>query len=286
MNFIDYIKCIEINPTELCNLKCTFCPRAFDYPNQNLHMSLETAQKIRRNLDEINFSQALIFAGRGEPTLTKNFVEILRIFMDNDPKFTIFIITNGKRLDKLQEFFNHPQVHFHYDVYDTDKNVFVKESERYASIKNIRCLWRPDDGRTYATHDRANEGRKKNKYESWGVSTQGFTNRGGALGDNKFTITEKGCGKLIFNMFIDWNGNYNLCCDDWTPLVLGNIFEESIEDFINKNETLSYYRKQHFCSNSRDGLPACQTCNRVAPPPSHILNAVQQIIKMDEIVND
>ena len=115
-------------------------------------------------------------------------------------------------------------MYFHYDVYDTDKNVFAKESERYASIKNIRCLWRPDDGRTYATHDRANEGQKKNKYESWGASTQGFTNRGGALGDNKFTITEKGCGKLIFNMFIDWNGNYNLCCDDWTPLVLGTKF--------------------------------------------------------------
>lgn len=287
MNFFTYLSSIEINPTELCNLKCTFCPRALDYPNQNLHMSLETAQKIRNNLDAINYTRKIIFAGRGEPTLTKNFVEILKIFTENNPKFRIQITTNGKRLDKLEEFFNHPKVFFHYDVYDTDENVFIEETERYASVKNIRFLWRPDDGRTYETHSRASaKGLKVLRHESRGSSTQGFTNRGGALGDNKFTIIDKGCAKLIYNMFIDWNGNYNLCCDDWNPLVLGNIFEESIEDFINHNETLSYYRKQHFCNNSRDGLPACQTCNRIAPPPRDVLNTVQQIIKMDEIVND
>lgn len=286
MNFSTYLRFVEINPTELCNLKCTFCPRAFDYPNQNLHMSLETAEKIRSNLDEINFTKRVGFAGRGEPTLTKNFVEILRIFTENNPKFSIQVTTNGKKLDELEEFFDHPNLYFHYDVYSTDKSFAMAEHERYSSVKNVNIMWRPDDGRSYETHGRENEGPRKRKFESWGPSTQGFTNRGGVLGDNKFTIIDKGCAKLISNIFIDWNGNYNLCCDDWNPLVLGNIFEESIEDFINHNETLSYYRKQHFCNNTRDGLPACQTCNRIAPPPSHILNTIQEMIKMDEIIND
>ena len=45
---------IDINPTELCNRTCEFCPR-FDpkiYPNQNLHMDIDIANKIREELEK------------------------------------------------------------------------------------------------------------------------------------------------------------------------------------------------------------------------------------------
>ena len=37
---------IDLNPTELCNRKCIFCPRVDEdeYPNQALHISLETVK--------------------------------------------------------------------------------------------------------------------------------------------------------------------------------------------------------------------------------------------------
>ena len=36
---------VEINPTELCNRRCSFCPRSDPsvYPNRSLHMSIQTA---------------------------------------------------------------------------------------------------------------------------------------------------------------------------------------------------------------------------------------------------
>ena len=47
-NPLDAILTIELNTTELCNRKCVFCPRhdSSVYPNRNLNMSVDTAEKI------------------------------------------------------------------------------------------------------------------------------------------------------------------------------------------------------------------------------------------------
>ncbi len=68
---------IELNPTELCNLTCSFCPRSQDYPNQNLHMSLETIDVVVQHIKELDkandTNQEVIVSntGRGEPSLHK-----------------------------------------------------------------------------------------------------------------------------------------------------------------------------------------------------------------------
>ena len=43
---------IEINPTELCNRKCSFCPRHDSnlYPNRNLHIEINTIQNLNTQL--------------------------------------------------------------------------------------------------------------------------------------------------------------------------------------------------------------------------------------------
>ena len=45
VQFIDKVPLfswVDLNPTELCNRRCVFCPRKDDtfYPNQNLHVDL------------------------------------------------------------------------------------------------------------------------------------------------------------------------------------------------------------------------------------------------------
>lgn len=284
MDYFNFIKNIEINPTELCNLKCTFCPRADGYPNQNLHMNLETAKEIRKNLDTVKFSKIVTFAGRGEPTLTQDFASIISIFIENNPTFYVDITTNGKKIETLRSFFNNRLVSICFDVYDTDRKVFDEYVEKYSVFNNIRLVWKPDIGVKYdrILYDHIKKNKDKTSHD--GRSVDGFTNRGGFLGDPVYDIEDKGCAKLIYNLFIDWNGNYNLCCDDWNPLVLGNIFSEPLEDFVNYNETLSYYRKKHFCENSRSGLPACENCNRNAPIVPDVKQDVQKLLEIESLI--
>lgn len=290
MDYLYYIDTIELNPTELCNLKCTFCPRAHGYPNQNLHMSVETAKEIRRQLEDINYSKRVSLIGRGEPTLCKNIKEIISIFSEGDPTWSLRLTTNGKRIDLLEEYFNTDKIFIVHDIYTTDVDEQNAIIEKYKNIRNVKTSLKPDTGLAYNEMDRSH-GSYARREKEWQhnkktqtASLLGFTNRGGSLGENSLDIPDKGCSKLIHNLYIDWNGNYNLCCDDWNPLVLGNIYEEPIEKYVSSNETLRHYRKSHFCENKREGLPACQTCNRVSPPVSEIKETIKQMIMMDEFV--
>ena len=85
VQFVDNIPLfswIDINPTELCNRRCVFCPRADVelYPNQNLHISLDLCSKIANELRALKYSGGVALSGYGEPTLHPEFVEMVKIF--------------------------------------------------------------------------------------------------------------------------------------------------------------------------------------------------------------
>lgn len=123
---------IEINPTELCNRRCSFCPRSSTYPNQNLNLSIDDAFIIKQRLNEIDFNGRLHFTGQGEPTLNKKLFQIAKIF-DYEKR----IVTNGDFLSN--EIF---------DVFDVvtisvyDKNDWHKYS-KWKKAK-LRKQWIPE----------------------------------------------------------------------------------------------------------------------------------------------
>lgn len=283
-DFFSFIHDIEINPTELCNLQCSFCPRAHGYPNQNIHMSLETAAEIKRQLELYNFTGALSITGRGEPTLHPQINELVDLFL-KDSRFETRVTTNGKKLNKLEKYFGmyEGRLRIIYDVYDVDQDYFYSEKQKYLKYSNVSVKWKPDYGAAgivepeefwAGLHRRTDYSHEKNdEFKFISVS-----NRGGYIEKKKYNFLDNSCVKLSKGIYIDWNGNYNLCCDDWTPLVLGNIFQEDIKEFVNNNETLTHYRKKHLCENTRDGLPACQTCDRNTPVKPEIKEAMLDLI--------
>ena len=75
-SYLSLINSVEINPTELCNLQCEFCPRSSGYPNLNYHMSHETIDKVVYELDRLASHKDasaidVVITGRGEPALCK-----------------------------------------------------------------------------------------------------------------------------------------------------------------------------------------------------------------------
>lgn len=244
--YFQFIDRIEINPTELCNLKCSFCPRSQGYPNSNLNVSEETCLEIRKQLDVSGYNNKVSITGRGEPTLTKNFKRILYILLENKPMYDVYMNTNGKKLDDLQDMF-HLFWRINLDIYDVDVNVYQHAVEKYREWNNIDVRHRPDTGAGYIEYNK-----------KCGAK---FSNRGGVLGTNN---NKSPCGFLFNKIYINWNGDYNLCCDDWHhQMVLSNIHEQDIVEYVNNNKTLKYYRDMHM-SGKRDCLHICGGCDRVA----------------------
>ena len=101
-SLLSIISTVEINPTELCNLRCSFCPRSTFYPNQNLNLDFETANIIKRHLDSIEYKGLVSITGRGEPTLHPEFDKLSDIFL-KDRTYKLKINTNGARVNKYIE---------------------------------------------------------------------------------------------------------------------------------------------------------------------------------------
>lgn len=247
IDYFSYIERIELNPTEICNLKCSFCPRGHGYPNTNVHMSQDTCQEIRRQLDLVEYTKFVSITGRGEPTLTENFEGILDIILKNNPRYKTYMYTNGKNLEKYEDYI-HLFWKVYVDIYQVDTDYYHHECNKWSSYKNVQVLHKPDLGVSYSKHNEL----LKSK----------FSNRGGFLNGDVPTTTHP-CAFIFQKMFINWNGDYNLCCDDWQDqIVMSNIHDMNIKDYINKNKKLQDYRKQHIMS-MRSKLRVCANCTRI-----------------------
>ena len=102
MKDLKLLRWIDLNVTDLCNLTCSFCPRSDPevWPNQNIHMSLETIQKVTDDLIASKWRGFLSLTGRGESTLHEDFDEVFNILNRPDRTYASHMTHNGVQTKK------------------------------------------------------------------------------------------------------------------------------------------------------------------------------------------
>lgn len=206
---------IEINPTELCNRTCGFCPRSDSniYPNRNLHLSKQVLIRIVEELLINDYKGNIHFSGFGEPLLNPNIIDYIEYIKTHAPYVSVEINTNGDKLcrDKLIA------LHRHVDTIIIDCYDGEEQKKRLCELLKsvnvtkyiIRELW---------------SGKEM-------IDSNYFNNRGGAIQNVGGMYTaDKRCFLPFYKLFIDWNGDILLCCNDWLRRHknLGNIMTQSL----------------------------------------------------------
>jgi sulfatase maturation enzyme AslB (radical SAM superfamily) len=232
---------IEINPTELCNRTCSFCPRVNPllYPNRNLNMTIETAQLIVEQLLDAEYNGDINITGFGEPLLNKDIVQICTIFSKH---YHTELITNGDNILNgkitLQdlEFLDLLII----DCYDGKEQ--VKKFKNLLKNKKNKFILRPH----YDTGDPAL------------INQYGFNNRGGLLYKKS---NSNPCYMPSYKGFIDWNGDVRLCCNDWSrkQLPFGNIHNNTFSKIWMNNNFVKL--RQELYNGNRNFSNACETCD-------------------------
>jgi len=218
---------VELNVNELCNRTCIFCPRSGDYPNQNLHMDLKLVQSIATQLKDLSFSGIVNICGTGEPLLTKYLEDIVNEFGSRNIK--IEIVTNGDKLNlkKIKSLYDAGLSKFVVSMYDGPhqiehfNNLFA-ECGIDENFYILRDRWYDED-------------------KDYGVI---YTNRTGAMGDAESSPSARPCYYPSYALYIDWNGDVLLCCQDSynRTIIIGNIEKRTLLD-IWKDETFLKFRK-------------------------------------------
>jgi len=220
-NPLTSILTIELSTTELCNRTCVFCPRHDPkvYPNRNLHMSVEDAEMISKNIGS-DFKGKISLTGFSENFLNKNFHDIIKVMRKNLSNSIFECNTNGDFLTEeyAKKLFINGLDLLYINLYDG-----LEQIEKFTKImKNAKI-----DESKYSF--RAHYSQK-----DYGLK---INNRGGAitwLGFDESDIESlKGtpCYYPFYKMFIDYNGDVLLCCNDWGKEIrVGNMIKNKLED--------------------------------------------------------
>ena len=249
---------IELNINEICNRRCPFCPRVDPgvYPNQNIHMDMETVQTIAKQLSELNFTGIVNISGTGEPLLTKYIVDIVREFGKRN--IHVEIVTNGDVLQRKEG------IQLIKDLYEAGLQQFVvsmydgpEQIELFNDSFNS-CGIHKDQ---YSLRDRWYD-----ESEDYGLL---YTNRAGNIGFEHLSDISKeklmksgksACFYTHYSMMIDWNGDTLLCCQDMynRSIKFGNVKDKKIID-IWKDAKLMEFRNK--LKKGERSLSPCNNCN-------------------------
>lgn len=90
---------LRMSVTDVCNFKCTYClPDGYRPDGKPKFLDLNEIENLVGAFAEVG-TQKIRITG-GEPTLRKDFTDIVRIVADNDKIKTLATTTNGYRLEK------------------------------------------------------------------------------------------------------------------------------------------------------------------------------------------
>ena len=257
IDYLRFVKKIELNFTDVCNKSCGFCPQSTFY-NYTNKMTIEVLKEIIKNLWKYEFKGIVTIAGRGESTLHPKFDEFIELLNPPKKPWLLNLSTNGTTADKHIETFKK----FDRVIWNNYSNEFELKNTKEL-VKEVR-----NSGVAVAF------GKVIAESVETAPKELKLRNRAGSL--NEETNGQKYCNNIVKKMFIDTDGTYRLCCDDWSERVnVGNIFNEDISEYLNSNKKLDKYRSS-LLSGERV-LSPCDKCDHVGEP-----NIIERYIDKDK----
>ena len=234
---------IDLNPTELCNRKCVFCPRVDEnqYPNQRLHMSHGLARKIGDELRKLNYKGTVVMCGFGEPLLHPKLADLCSLF-----SCRVEIVTNGDPLTvaMAKDLHQGGVDFFAVSLYDGPE-----QAEPIKAIFAEAGVPREN----YILRDRWHNAEKE-----FGLK---LTNRAGtvSVGTQAPVDVTHSCFYPAYEFTIDWNGDVLLCVQDWNKRVrFGNVSQQGLWEVWTSKAM--HKRRMQLIRGDRCQAP-CSGCN-------------------------
>ena len=234
---------IQIEPTEGCNLGCSFCGlrgmREKGTKPWNF-MSVETGIRIAEEIRRIGWKSKIVFGMHGEPTLNPRFLDIVREMRRILPKTVFHIFTNShgilhdekySPLEYLVEMkkagINNLILDSYSESGDSSKIVDIVGSESveilragvplFTNNQKFRILFVPP-----ITEDKINHATRK------------LANHSGAAFPPDYSYNNKRCTMPFRELSFRWDGNVAICCDDFRGRYpIGNIADMTIDEIWN-----------------------------------------------------
>lgn len=274
---------LDFDLTGLCNRQCSFCPRTLDadpvYPNVNKHLPLETIEIVLQELRSIDFSGWIELAGRGESTLHKHFDTVVDMVTSGERKWKVRLTSNGYKIDEWwNSSVGQKLDQLYLNSYESNEE-YTERQQKYVTLPSggiVKHYYKQDgftidqinnmpsykeDGKhwKHAFNNRAgyfkNQDRRNEDLD--------YTNLVTLPNGKKIKVSESPCWHPMRQIFIDYEGNYQMCCNDWSHQIkIGNVVERSLIDMYVNDPKLNRIRWR-LLNHDRNAILPCAKCDDI-----------------------
>lgn len=227
---------IQMEPTEGCNLGCSFCGIQSIRANGadaelGIHgknsapyrfMDPATNELVARQIAELTWNPRIEYAMHGEPGMNKDLTAMVATMRKHNPKAYIMVTSNGGGLVKdtqarVAGLFAAGLNTLALDDYKHSGGIMEKVR---ANLDDDLASWKvyeyPKDPKGNPHHRDA--GQRLVYINDIGENDSGnhqLTNQGGASFSAKKEPLAQRCAKPFRELSVRWDGSVAICCDDW-----------------------------------------------------------------------
>jgi len=283
---------LAIDPVNLCNFRCKFCPTGTELGRNNRPngiMKLEVFKKIINDLAQAKVKiKALKLWKDGEPLLHKQLPEMIAYAKKMDVCEQTRITTNGTLLDRFGEKIIKAGLDWIMISYlSPRKEEYIKHSGTLKDpqnkiLENVIQLSKakkrlnsktPHIAVKMCNFPHVTKEDIKKLHDDFGpfvdeiqiheepMNWDGNHESDFTMGNDLQKIQKnKVCSYAWYQLNINWNGQVSICAVDWSfKTIVGDASKESIVDIWN-GEKLRNFREM-FSKQKHKAHPACGTCS-------------------------
>ncbi len=271
--------CVQVELTEGCNLRCSFCGLNGIRGDKREWKFLTTAvaHQISKLIAGAGWSPRIEFAMHGEPTLNQRAADIVGVFRAALPRASIMMTSNGGGLLRK------PGAAHNIDaLFDAGLNVLALDDYEGAGlVPRIRDSLRshlsyydtfeyPDDKLGNPHYRRAASQRHLVFIAPIDLSSKGnhatLNNHCGAAAPLDNSAQGKRCAKPFREISFRYDGGMAICCNDWRGAMrIGNAMEvDDIQDLW-QHPAMGAARRLLYRGDRSEG--PCAGCNALSYRP-------------------
>ena len=273
----DYPPCIQIEPTSICNFRCVMCyqvDKSFSSKSNGFmgYMNFDIFKKV---IDEVEGNlEAVTFASRGEPTLSKDLEKMLKYcenkflalklntnasllneklihsLLSSDLQTIVFSIDekNKENYEKIRVNGKFEKILKNLELFNKIRNTHYKKDKKIVRITGVKI------------NKKQNLEEMKNQWKDF-ADIVAFTNYTPweSSYENKINDITTACSELFQRIFVWWDGKVNPCDYDYKSILSKwNVKQKTIKEIWN-SDYYNLIRKRHL-EKQRSMIEPCKRC--------------------------
>jgi len=276
------ITSLIIEPTNTCNLRCTFCFVTEGMTREGGFMEFDLFKKI---IDDSPDLEHLCMHNWGEPLLHKDIFKMIEYAKNKGVNYVV-MNTNGTLLtDKMIDQIIDSKldiIRFSIDgsaeTFKRVRGVELKKIEQNINkLKNVKEIRRPElKMGVVFTIEEDTEGDVEDYITHWEQIVDHVRLQPKLITSPRTEVCPEPFGKDYGKLVVLWDGRVIPCCVDYNAnLTVGSVQNDTIQNLW-KNEKMDLLRKQHLNGQFPDTCANCNECESNKTEKRFFVNALTE----------